>query len=101
MARDGRLDPDEARHSDLWHMLSRAIGIADHDHADIDSFALDGVTAIVLCTDGLSNMAPDAAMEEILRARPGDPRGACHALIQAALDAGGDDNVTAVVLMAA
>ena len=46
-------------------------------------------------------MVPDAAMVEILRARPGDPRGACHALIQAALDAGGDDNVTAVVLMPA
>jgi len=101
MARDGLLDPDEARSSGLWHMLSRAIGIAGHDRADIDSFALDGVAAILLCTDGLSNMVPDAAMEEILRARPGDPRGACHALIQAALDAGGDDNVTAVVLMPA
>lgn len=101
MARDGLLDPDAARSSGLWHMLSRAIGIAGHDRADIDSFALDGVAAIVLCTDGLSNMVPDAAMDDILRAHPGDPRGACHALIAAALDAGGDDNVTAVVLMPA
>jgi len=47
MARDGLLDPDEARSSGLWHMLSRAIGIAGHDRADIDSFALDDVAAIL------------------------------------------------------
>lgn len=51
---------------------------------------------ILLCTDGLTNMLSDAQIAAILTAHP-DPRDACDRLVDAANDAGGQDNVTAVV----
>ncbi len=52
--------------------------------------------AVLLCTDGLTNMLSDAQIAAILTAHP-DPRDACDRLVDAANDAGGKDNVTAVV----
>ena len=52
--------------------------------------------AVLLCTDGLTNMLSDAQIAAILTAYP-DPRDACDRLVDAANDAGGKDNITAVV----
>ncbi len=56
---------------------------------------LDG-DRLLLCTDGLTNMVPDPRIGEILD-RVREPQPAAAALIEAALDAGGRDNVTAIV----
>jgi PPM family protein phosphatase len=52
---------------------------------------------ILLCSDGLHGVVDDAALTQILGAHR-DPADACAALIDAANDAGGPDNVTAVVI---
>jgi PPM family protein phosphatase len=57
-------------------------------------FGID--TAILLCTDGLTDMLPSAAIERIVRRYAGRPREVVHALVAAANDAGGKDNVTVV-----
>jgi len=51
---------------------------------------------ILLCSDGLTDMVPEAKVGEILAAS--NPEGAAHALVKSALDAGGADNVTVVVV---
>ena len=50
----------------------------------------------LLCTDGLSGMVPDEAIARILRTKA--PEAAADALLQTALDNGGRDNVTFVIL---
>ncbi len=50
----------------------------------------------ILCTDGLTNMVSEGTIEAILKAEP--PRIACKKLIEAAIDVGGIDNVTVVVM---
>jgi PPM family protein phosphatase len=52
---------------------------------------------ILLCSDGLHGVVEDASLAQILGAHR-DPDGACDALIGAANDAGGPDNITAVVI---
>jgi len=52
---------------------------------------------ILLCSDGLTGMVPDAQIREILTTMA-DPQEAVDALVQAANRAGGIDNITAVVL---
>ena len=52
--------------------------------------------AILLCTDGLSDMLPSTAIERIVRQHAGDADQIADALLQAANDAGGKDNVTVV-----
>jgi serine/threonine protein phosphatase PrpC len=53
-------------------------------------------SAILLCSDGLSDMLTSLEIERIARAHAGDPHGVVAALITAANDAGGKDNITVV-----
>jgi serine/threonine protein phosphatase PrpC len=53
---------------------------------------------IVLCSDGLTKMLDDAAIASILSLANGNPQRACHDLIDQALDRGGIDNVTVIVV---
>jgi len=57
---------------------------------------LSGGDQILLCSDGLSNMAPDAVIANILKESP-TAEAACQALVAAALANGGKDNVTVVL----
>jgi len=51
---------------------------------------------LLLCTDGLSNMVPDAGIADILKQSP-TAEAACQTLVSTALDNGGKDNVTVVL----
>jgi serine/threonine protein phosphatase PrpC len=55
-------------------------------------------SALLLCTDGLSDMLPSTSIERIIRNHAGDPQKVVDELIGAANDAGGKDNVTAVYI---
>jgi protein phosphatase len=51
---------------------------------------------VLLCTDGLTGMVPEAAIADVLR-RPGPAADACRVLVELALEGGGWDNVTVVL----
>jgi protein phosphatase len=53
--------------------------------------------SLLLCTDGLTGMIPDEKIAALLKACS-DPQEGCQALVAAANEAGGKDNVTAVVV---
>ena len=62
----------------------------------VDQLTLVDGDQVLLCTDGLSDMLPDTAIAEVLgQSRPSN--GACQALVDLALEAGGKDNVTVVL----
>ena len=48
---------------------------------------------ILVCTDGLTDLVPDATIREVLR-RAMPAADTCRALVELALEAGGEDNVT-------
>ena len=96
LVREGRLTPDEARVHPNRSVITRALG-SDPDMM-ADTFEVDAASGdrLLLATDGLTGLVPDAEIERILGAAP-TPRDAVDTLIDAALDAGGHDNVTVVV----
>lgn len=55
-------------------------------------------SALVLCSDGLSDQVPSAEIRQIVERNAGDPRDAVRELIAAANRAGGKDNVTALLV---
>jgi serine/threonine protein phosphatase PrpC len=63
---------------------------------DVDRHRLENGDRLLLCTDGLTDLADDREIAELLERHP-DPDGACRALVDLALERGGKDNVTAVV----
>jgi len=93
--RAGAISLDRARRSAGWNWLTRAVGIDERIEADI--FPVAGQRAYLLCSDGLTGMVDDVEIGRLLRLND-DPRAACEALIEAAIAAGGDDNVTVVVV---
>ena len=52
---------------------------------------------LLLCSDGLSGMITDEAIHSIV-ANANSPQAACEALIDAANRAGGEDNITVIVV---
>lgn len=68
----------------------------DPDFIEVIETRFDEDSAMLLCSDGLSDMLATTVIERTVRQRAGDPGVVTQALIDAANDAGGTDNVTAV-----
>jgi len=78
------------------HVLTRALGSQGGDVvADVTRLGLKDGDALLLCTDGLTNMVPEPAVAALIPGRTA--QGACDALVAAALAAGGKDNVTVIL----
>ena len=78
-------------------MITRALGGPVLRAPDYFVLPLSSASRIVLCSDGVSGMIDDEEMEGILRGSD-DPRDAAERVVSAAVDAGGQDNATAVVV---
>ncbi len=95
--RMGRLTPEEALTHPRRHQLTRAIGVDDDIEIDVMSLHVQAGDRLLLCSDGLSNELEPSLLAELASA-PGPLEDAVTALIDAAKQAGGRDNITAVLL---
>jgi protein phosphatase len=77
--------------------LTQALGLDRGITPDVVSVPMAPGNRLVLCTDGLTNMVDDRDIAAILR-EAGEAQAACDALTSRALDAGGVDNVTVIVI---
>ncbi len=93
----GQITPAEAAVHPERHVITRALGSPEGVSPDFFLLPLTAAERLLLCSDGITGMIEDSVIEEILE-RVHDPRDAADALVQAALDAGGRDNATAVVI---
>jgi serine/threonine protein phosphatase PrpC len=77
--------------------LTQALGLERGIKPDVVRVPLGAGDRLLLCTDGLTNMVEDAQIAAIL-SEADAAQAACDALTAAALDAGGIDNVTTIVI---
>jgi serine/threonine protein phosphatase PrpC len=75
---------------------SEAHEAADRDFVDLQEISFEADAALLLCSDGLTDLVPSASLNHIVTRLAGDPRKVVHALIDAANEAGGKDNITVV-----
>jgi protein phosphatase len=94
----GALTSEQARLHPLSHVLTRALGTDEDIEADTYHGKVKPGDVYLLCSDGLSGMVGDGQLEEILTANGTKPEQAVDELIRAANEAGGQDNITAVVV---
>jgi protein phosphatase len=92
----GLVEPEEARSHRLRHVLTNVVGGEPGVRGEIARLRVADGDRLLLCTDGLTEMVEDARIAELLARHPA-PEDACRALVAAALDGGGRDNVTVVV----
>lgn len=93
----GALTAEEAERHPRRHVVTRALGAGADLDPDFWLLPVGEHDRILLCTDGLTGEVPDARIAEILLAEP-RPQVAADLLVEAALAAGGHDNVTVLVV---
>jgi PPM family protein phosphatase len=97
MRRRGQLTAEEADEHPQRSIITRALGPEPDVLVDTRSWAARDGDVILLCSDGLTSMVPEASVAEIMREATGLEQ-AGKALIAAANRAGGRDNITVVLL---
>lgn len=97
MVRAGTLSEEQARSHPNRSVITRALGTDPNVTADVFETEAGPGDRLMLCTDGLHGMVADADIERIL-SESGDPTTTARALVDAALEAGGQDNVSVVVV---
>ena len=95
--RMGRLTPEEALTHPRRHQLTRALGVEDDVDVDVQTIAAVAGDRILLCSDGLSN---ELSVDDLARlASAAEPLDAVvERLVNAARNAGGRDNISAILL---
>lgn len=96
--RKGDISPEQALSHPQRSILTRAIGTEAEVNIDELSFTPEPGDRFLLCSDGLTTMLHDDAIRDILAGHPGEPQATADALVEAANEAGGFDNITVVVL---
>lgn len=94
----GILTPETAKTHPERHVLTRALGVTATATPTIAGFAMQEDDLVMLCSDGLTKMLEDQDIQQVLCAGDLNPASTCDRLITAALDRGGEDNVTVVVV---
>ena len=94
LVRRGELTAEEAKIHPMKNVLTQAVGAIANLYIDQANFPVERGDIFLLCTDGLTNMIDDELIFKILKTAE-EP---AAELIEAALNAGGKDNVSVIVV---
>jgi serine/threonine protein phosphatase PrpC len=89
------ITPEQAVDHPARYALTRSVGGDITVRVDVRTERLDSDDAFLLCSDGLWSNVTASEIVEALAHAPGE---ACERLVKLALDRGGDDNATAMVV---
>jgi protein phosphatase len=79
------------------NIITRALGMKDAVKVDIRSDRAEPGDIYLLCSDGLTGMVPDVQILEVVGLTD-NPQEACELLVAEANDAGGTDNISALII---
>jgi PPM family protein phosphatase len=93
----GRLSPEEAENHPYGNVITRAVGPSEGVTPDYVRLDVTEGDRFVICSDGLTKELTDYGIRHFLDENP-DPAAAASAMLEAALENGGRDNITIIVL---
>jgi len=96
LVRSGQMTWEEARRSRYRSVITRAVGLYPNVQADLMSIEILPGDRLLICSDGLSDPVAAEKLEEL--SCQNDVDTAILDLIEAAMDGGGPDNITAVLV---
>jgi protein phosphatase len=97
LVREGRLTHEQAAVHPQRSIITRALGVEPNVEVDVYTLMLAPGDRLLLCSDGLTGMVQSTEIGAILR-RESDPTRAANALVDAANAAGGEDNITTIIV---
>jgi len=96
----GLVTPEQAAHSSIKNLVTRALGVEDKVLLEVNEYPVLPGDLYLLCSDGLSDMVDSDVMARIA-SRGKDLESIAAALIGAANDHGGRDNISVLLVSAA
>ena len=94
--RQGLISAEEAERSELSNVILRALGAEPAVEVDLDEVWVGANDQVLLCSDGLNRMVPDAEIAKVLSSAP-TAQDAADRLVELANEKGGEDNTTVIV----
>ncbi len=95
----GLLRESDAAARAVKNLVTRALGVDTAMKAELGMLQLEPGDRLLLCSDGLSDMLTDVAMENVLNAYGDALDPAARRLIQEANMAGGVDNISVIIIL--
>jgi protein phosphatase len=93
----GQITDEEAAVHPQRSVLYRAVGQGDGLEVDVISRRIDPGSRLMICSDGMWGLVPDHVILQIARNATG-PQAAATALVEAANQAGGPDNISVIIV---
>jgi PPM family protein phosphatase len=95
----GLITPEQAAFSANKNLVTRAVGVEDTVLLETHQHDLLPGDLFLMCSDGLSDMLDDAGIAQLLLSNE-SLESTCQALVDAANDAGGKDNISVILVRA-
>lgn len=97
LVRAGKLTPEQARVHPQKNLITRAVGIQQHESADVFTTTWQEGDIILMCSDGLYDGATDDEIFNALKNIP-DPDAVCRELVYLAREGGSGDNISIILI---
>lgn len=97
LVKKGQISEDEALTHPRRNVILRAIGTDECVEVDIEKHRWDKGEVLLLCSDGLTDLVDEATIRQVI-ATHCDVEQTVRVLIDKALEAGGDDNITVLIV---
>ena len=94
----GVISAEQARSHPLRNVVTRALGGRAELVVDVQSRKMAAGEVLLLCSDGLTTMVPDAQIAALLGGAGEDLAAAARGLVDAANESGGEDNITVLLV---
>lgn len=98
LVRSGDLTRAQAAEHPQKNLITRALGADEDIEVDTMVLPVEAGDRFLLCSDGLSDMVSEDRIAEILNEPSKDPESPARRLLSEALEAGGADNITIVLV---
>ena len=96
LVKQGNITKEEAYNHPKKNMLTKALGCTAFVEPDVMVKGFQKDDILLMCTDGLTNMVREEKICEIIKE---NPESACEVLVNKANENGGQDNITAVIIL--
>jgi len=93
----GAIQPEEAVNHPYENVLTRAVGLEKELDVDVFTVEIMPGDALLLCSDGLYKQLDDETIQQIVQ-NSDSAQDACEALVDAANETGGRDNIAVVLV---
>ncbi len=93
----GQITKEEAKTHPNRNIITNAVGTKPEVDADMFVISEVGIDGVLLCSDGLCSLVEESTLQKVFYSSK-TPKEAVEEYIQLAKNAGGDDNITAVVI---